>query len=470
MAQKVLRVGLLTRISTMNPREAWELVSTLVVAQVYDTPYAVPRVDGPADPVLLEPLVAESRAGAGVFSARVRPGITFSDGTPLTPALLAASLSRVDALKDQASVEAKDDKVVFTLKVVNPRFDLLLTLIQCGVVLEKGGKLLGTGPYVPAPGASLDDMRLVRNPHYRAAAPIDEIAFKVYPPNADGRPEQLVAAINAGEVDFTNMLSRTDAGTLGGVRKVFQPSNSTAILYFNVEKPELADARVRRALAHAVNRLAIADVSYSNALAFAASGLLPPTMGQFRDDLEFDLARAKSLLASAPVKPTRLNLVRVWAPRPYLPNPQPVAEAVAKQLGELGIDVKITVPRVSDDFFKACERGDYDMVLSGWIADTPDPADFLEANLRSDRVQSHASVPSVNRSRLKSPAMDAALVTFRQDPSATHRDAILKILNDEAPLVPLMYGPTVVITSWKVKSLEVSPMGVPSFATADLDA
>jgi ABC-type transport system substrate-binding protein len=187
MAQKVLRVGLVTRISTLNPREAWELVSTLVVAQVYETPYGVPKVDGPAQPVLLDPLVSESAAGFGVFSARVKPDIKFSDGTPLTAALVAQSLSRVDALKTQATVEAKDDKVVFTLKSVNPRFDLLLTLIQCGVVLEKGGVMLGTGPYVPAPGASLDNMRLVRNPHYRGKAPIDEVVFKVYLPNARGR-------------------------------------------------------------------------------------------------------------------------------------------------------------------------------------------------------------------------------------------------------------------------------------------
>jgi ABC-type transport system substrate-binding protein len=461
---------LLTRISTMNPREAWELVSTLVVAQVYDTPFAVPKVDGPAQPVIFDPLVLESKAGFGVFSARVRPGVKFSDGTPLTPALVAQSLAKVDALKSQATVEAKDDKVLFTLKSVNPRFDLVLTLIQCGIVLEKGGQMLGTGPYVPAPGATLENMRLVKNPHYRAPVAIDEIVFKVYLPNADGKPEQLLAAIAAGEVDFTNMLSRTDAGTLAGVRKVFQPSNSTAILYFNTEKPELKDARVRRALACAVNRLAIAEVSYSNALAFAASGLLPPTMGQLRDNLECDLPKAKALLAQAAVKPTRLNLVRVWAPRPYIPNPQPVAEAVAKQLGELGIEVKITVPKTSDEFFRASERGEYDIMLAGWIADTPDPADFLEANLKSDRVQSHASVPSVNRSRLRSPAMDAALQAFRADPSPANRAPILKILNEEAPLVPLLYGPAVIITSWKVQALEVTPMGVPYFATADLDA
>jgi ABC-type transport system substrate-binding protein len=467
MAQKVLRVGILTRISTLNPREAWELVSTIAVTQIFETPYSLLKAEGGAQPLLFDPLVAE---GPGVFAARVRPGIVFSDGTPLTAALAAQSLARVDALKEQASVSSRDDRVVFTLKAPNPRFDLALTLVQCSIVLEKGGQLLGTGPYVPAPGATLDAMRLVRNERHRTSAPIEEIVFKVYPPNADGKPEQLMAALAAGEVDFTNMLSRTDATALGGVRKVFQPSNSTAILYVNVERPELKDARVRRALALAIDRLALAEVSYTNALAFAASGLLPPLMGPFRDELGFDLAKAQALLAQAPVKPSRLSLLRVWAPRPYLPNPQPVADMVVKQLAALGIEVKVNVPRASEDFFKSCERGDYDLVLAGWIADTPDPADFLEANLKSDRVQSSASLPCANRSRLRSREMDAALQRFREDPSPANRAAILKILNDEAPLVPLLYGPAVVITTWKVKNLEVSPMGVAYFSSADLDA
>jgi ABC-type transport system substrate-binding protein len=125
----------------------------------------------------------------------VRPAIVFSDGTPLTAELVARSLSRADVVKEAAAVQSRDDKVVFTLKAPNPRFDLLLTLKQCSVVLDKGMDLLGTGPYMPAPGAGLDALRLVRNPRYRGQAPIDEVQFKVYPANRDGKPEELLRAI-----------------------------------------------------------------------------------------------------------------------------------------------------------------------------------------------------------------------------------------------------------------------------------
>ena len=467
---KRLRVGLVARVHSLDPRQARDLVSTLAVHQVFETPFAVPRGEGAAPAVLFTgPLVEE---GGGRRSAAVRPGVLFSDGTPLTAALLAASLNKVEDLRDLAKIEAAGDRVVFTLLKPNPRFDLALTLNHAAVVLEKDGRQLGTGPFVPAPGSTLEALRLVRNPRFRTPPALDEIVFTIYPPNQDGRPEALIRAIEAGEVDFTTMLSRGDAGEAKGVRKAFLPSNSTASLYFNTERPELSSSEARRALALALDRVALSEVSYANALAFAATSLLPPMMGTVRDGISHDLARAQALFAQAPPpKPSRLRLLTVWAPRPYLPHPRPTAELVARQLAPLGVQVEIVTPRNSDEFFRSCERGEYDMVLGGWIADTPDPADFLESNLHSEHIQSptERGVGNINLSRFKSPAMDAALRRFREDPTPENRGAVLQLVNQEMPLLPLMYGPTVVVSAWRVKNVDVSPLGVPHFEQFDIN-
>jgi len=250
--------------------------------------------------------------------------------------VVAASLERAALIRSVARIEAKGDRVVFQLQSPNPRFDLLLTLHQAAISLQKGTSLLGTGPFMPAPGATLENLRLVRNPKHRNKVAIDEIVFSEYPPAADGRPQALLEAIAKGEVDFTSMLSRTDAGTVSGMRKIFQPANSTAILFFNVDRPALQDAEVRRALAMGIDRMAVAQLSYTNALAFVASGLLPPLMGAFRDEIPYDMAKAKAALEANPSRPTRLNLMTVWSPRPYLPNPRPVAELIAKQHRDAG--------------------------------------------------------------------------------------------------------------------------------------
>jgi peptide/nickel transport system substrate-binding protein len=388
--------------------------------------------------------------------------------------LIAASLNKVEAVREQARIEAAGDRVAFTLRKPNPRFDLALTLNHSAIVLEKDGKQLGTGAFIPAPGSTLEAMRLVRNPHYRARPAIDDIALTIYPSNEDGRPEALIRAVEAGEVDFTTMLSRTDAGEVKGVRKAFQPSNSTASLYFNTERPELRSAEVRRALALAIDRIAVTEVSYSNALAFAATSLLPPMMGTSRDGISADAEKARALFDQSPTpRPSRLRMLTVWAPRPYLPHPRPVAEAIARQLAVLGIQVEIVGPRNSDEFFRATERGDYDMVLGGWIADTPDPADFLESNLHSQHIQSPNAgrgVGHINLARYRSGTMDDALQRFRQDPTPENRAAVLQIVAHEVPLLPLMYGPTVVVSAWRIKNVDVSPLGVPHFEHFDIDA
>ena len=469
--RKTLRVGTVARIHSLDPRQARDLVSTLVVQQIFETPFAVPRGEGAAPPVLFAgPLVEE---GGGRRSAAVRPGIRFSDGTPLTAVLVAASLNKVEAVREQARIEAAGDRVIFTLLKPNPRFDLALTLNHSAIVLEKDGKLLGTGAFIPAPGSTLKAVRLVRNPQYRARPALDEITLTIYPPNQDGRPEALIRAVEAGEVDFTTTLSRTDAGEVKGVRKGFQPSNSTASLYLNTERPELRSADVRRAVALAVDRIAVTEVSYSNALAFAATSLLPPMMGSFRDGISPDVEKAKALFAQAPSpRPSRLRMLTVWAPRPYVPHPRPVAEAIARQLAVLGIQVEIVTPRNSDEFFRSCERGDYDLALGGWIADTPDPADFLESNLHSEHIQSPNAgrgVGHINLARYRSGTMDEALQRFRQDPAPENRAAVLQIIAREVPLLPLMYGPTVVVSAWRVKNVDVSPLGVPHFEHFDID-
>ena len=467
-SSKSLNVGILMRVATTNPREAPDGLSSSVAAQVYETAYRPPLGDGPAEPVLFDgPLTQDTSDGETIQSGRLRPGITFSDGTPLTAEHVAASLREVRSLSEQARIEATGERVRFRMKAPNPRFELALTLPHCGVTLERGGQLLGTGPYTIARGATLEAMRLERSPCYRGKVAIDEIRFTVLPAEEDGRPLRLIRALETGQVDFTTMLSRRDAMEIQGLHKSFKPAAATAILFFNTERVGLRDARVRKALAFAIDRLAVAGVSNPNPLAFAATSLLPSIMGMSHDGLTYDLAKARATLDGAGVvKPERLRMLVLWAPRPYLPNPGPVARLIAEQLARLGIAVDREQPSSGDEFFAAAGAGRHDLVLGGWIADTPDPADFLDALLRSDRVAIGAV--SYNVSRFRSEAMDAALDTFRRDPGAANRNAVMALLNSEVPLLPLMYGPNVVVHANRVRNVAVSPLGVPYFEKFDV--
>jgi len=471
---KTLRVGLITSPHHLDPRDAQDFVSAFVVAQIYETPYAAPVGTEAPEPLLFgEPLRAESAGGeARAFSARVRDGVTFSDGTAMTADRVAESLAGSRLFCEHAEAESHGDRVLFRLKHPNARFDLALTQRYSSVVLERGGALLGTGPYLPASDSRPGRIRLVRNPAYRQKVDLDEIVFTTYPVDADGRPQGLVDALANGEIDFTSVLSREDMGTVRGMRKWLEPGSSTAILYFNTEHEALQDPRLRRALAMAVDRSAATRTTYPNPLTFTATSLLPPLMGRWQDGISHDPDRAKELLQEPGVPhPERLSLLLIYGPRPYLPNPRAVADALAEQIGALGIAVDVVQAATSEQYYSTIARGDYDMVLSGWIADTPDPADFLEAVLSPEAVPSprRPIVVHANLARWANGAMTEALHRFRAESSTAARDEIRDLVSREVPILPIMYGPTTYVYTPRLQGFVPSPLGVPLLYRAKLD-
>lgn len=471
MADKMLRVGVLAPVNTLNPREAQDFTSALAVEQVFEPPFALP----PAAGEMTEPLLLAERLqreGECVWSARVRPGILFSDGTPMTARHVADSLSRANPFREQATAEARDDRVVFRLARPNARFDLVLARRFCSVILETGGKLLGTGPYVPAPDSTPERMRLARNPHYRKPPAIDEVVIRHYPPDAQGRPAALLAALESGEADFTNMLSREDIAQLKKVRRWTEPGSSTAIFYMNTNRPGLDDPRVRRSIALSIDRMEIAKMFFANALAFAASNLLPPMLGRAQDGLAYDPSQARNLLAAAGSrKPDRrLSLLLIYGPRPYLPGPQRVGEHIRSQLGMLGLTVDLVPTTSRQEYFARVQRGEYDFALAGWLADTLDPVDFLQVCLGSESIPSplRKTTEAGNLSRWSSPEMDETLASLRESPRDDVRAAVLKKVGEEVPLLPLLYGATIYAHTWKLKGFKPSPLGKAAFAELDL--
>src|SRR5271169_3122782 len=79
-----VRVGLLTSINKLDPRDAVEAASGQVLSQLFETPYLAVPGQSAAQPQLFHALRRED-ANATAFSAGVQEGIRFSDGTPLTP-------------------------------------------------------------------------------------------------------------------------------------------------------------------------------------------------------------------------------------------------------------------------------------------------------------------------------------------------------------------------------------------------
>jgi len=453
------RVGLLKPLELRDPRAGVGFLDLVVLWHVYEPPYRALPGSSTLEPVLLEyPLKVESSGTeANAYSARVKKGVFFSDGTEVTADHVARSLNETATFAPLARATAAADRVMFRLDRPNARFDFTLARQDHPIVLAKGKEFFGTGPYRIAPGAQPESFRLVKNAYYRGPVTIDEIECRVFPPGEDGRPQRLVEAINRGEIDFTDVLSREELNQVQGMRKSIDLGFCTAVLFFNTERPLFKDARVRRAMARAINRPALAGTSYSSASAFAATGLLPPMLGSTPDGISYDLAAARSLLREAATSPptTPLSLVTVPVPRPHLPQPRATALQIAAQLGELGFRVEVSPAKDVAHYFELAGRGSYDMFLSGWIPDTPDPLDFMDALLASGSVPvgPKETQPGRNLSRWKNPAMDAALERQRKHHEQASWREISDLLRSEVPLLPLMYGPRVVVHSRRVKKV-----------------
>lgn len=465
---RTLRIGVLASIGTLDPREVFDTITGLVLGQIFEMAYRV-TPSGSIEPHLFAEPLRQERAGAQpVYSAAVRDGIAFSDGTPLSAEIAAASLSKAGALRGRATVAARDGRVFFTMAGPSPRFENVLTQWNCGIVLEKGGALHGTGPYQFAGPVSMlalrdaREIRLVRNARYRGTANAEELVFTIYPPDADGTPLGLIEAAKQGEIDVTLNLAAHDLLRHGitGFMAMMQPGNSTGFLFFNCERPMFRDGSVRRAIRDAIDPVPIAEINYEkNHFAFVAADIIPLLMAK---PMGLSPARDREALRNHPGKPARIRMLVTWTPRPYLPKPMASGQELVRQLGAYGIDVQLLQPRNTAEAFRALANGDYDIGLGGWVADNPDPAEFYESLLSSAQVSRNGQYLT-NLARWSDPTTDAALAAFRVDPSPANRKAITDLIESQAMMVPLIYGASTAIRARRVRDFHITPSGHVAF-------
>ena len=109
-------------------------------------------------------------------------------------------------------------------------------------------------------------------------------------------------------------------------------------------------------------------------------------------------------------------------------------------------------------------RGDYELALLGWRADTLDPNDFLTALLDS------VSIGTTNRSRYRSDAMDSLLKRARMDGAPRARRALYRAALDQfqkdMPFVPLLHASSFTAYRHEVVGLVIGPTGILRFDKA----
>jgi dipeptide transport system substrate-binding protein len=239
-----------------------------------------------------------------------------------------------------------------------------------------------------------------------------------------------------------------------------QTGLNLAFLSIHNRRPPFDDVRVRQALSRLVQRRALVD-DVLQGHGVPAEGPLPPALGAAANPRArpADRVLARRLLARAGhAEGLTATLLLPRAPRPYLPDPRRLAERLSQDFAAGGVTLRLVEVADWSEYVARCTRGDYELALLGWQADTLDPNDFLSALLAS------AAVGRTNRSRYASTEMDLLLERGRRSTDAVQRAGLYReaqaLFQRDMPWVPLYHASVFTAYRRAVHGVSASPTGV----------
>lgn len=369
----------------------------------------------------VQPSLAESWSVDDlVWTFKLREGVKFSDGTPLTAEDVVFSLNRVPLvpnapapltiyLQQIVKVEAIDDRTV-QITTENPyplvpnnltSVPIMSAKIAAGTApegkttqqLNSGDGLIGTGPYRFVSWKRGNELVFERNPNYWGEAPEwDRVIYRFI-----SNPASRVAALQAGDVDliedpavenieYLKKDANVNVVIKGPTYRVIfigldvgREINSPGISGTEGGKNPLIDPRVREAMSLAIDRKAIVE-RIMNGMATPAAQLLPyPMFGTSADLVEParpDLARAKALMAEAGYE-KGFNLV-LSTPNGRYMNDVKLAQTLAAMWAHIGIKTTVDA-KAPAVYFSGLNKLEYSASLLGWGAGTGEVSNPITA-------------------------------------------------------------------------------------------
>jgi ABC-type transport system substrate-binding protein len=462
-----LVVGTLAEPTTLEPHRATDIVAAEIVSNVCE-----PLVRVRSGSLRPEGVLATSWATTDqrVWTFTLRHGVVFHDGSALDADAVVANLEHLRRVRAFPGRAERLGPHLVRVELDRPNAALLSTLSQPFFALQSPARLtasgsatlVGTGPFRIL-GAKPGLVELAGFPRHWAGAPrLRAVLFRRYPDE-----DALSRALLSGEADVTSAIGPGRAALLRDHPEVTLDSRTGLNLIYlalNDEKAPLSDPRVRRALSRAIDRPGLVrDVLDGHAE--AAHNALPPSLlghDTRARELVLDRDAARRSLATARVpKGLELTLTVSRAPRPYLGEPRRVAARVVSDLAAVGLVVRLRESATWTEQVDLTSRGEFELALLGWQADTLDPNDFLTALLDS------GSIGTTNRSRYRSPAMDGLLKRARMDSAAGTRLALyrqaLDLFQQDMPFVPLYHSSIFTAHRREVRGLVLGPTGILRF-------
>ncbi|MDZ7799302.1 MAG: ABC transporter substrate-binding protein [Trueperaceae bacterium] len=432
--------------STLDPTMNRETSTFNAVINVFDA-LIHKEADGSYTPALATDWRAESDT---VWTFDLREDVTFHDGTSFGPEDVVFTIQRILDEETESpiaggfdfieSVEATGDHGVrITTTAPTPLAEHYLSelmIVPSDTFQEMGEDAfaeapVGTGPFEVENWRRDVELRMRAFEHYWRGAPdIEELVFRPVP-EATTR----FASLSAGEADLINQVPPNLAESVASTRNAsLEAVDGARVIYVGINtvsaNPALQDPRVRRALNLAVDVGGIIEGIFGGRATPTTAMLTELDFG-FNPELEpygHDPEAARELLAEAGASDLPLTLE---APNGRYVNDVQVAQAVAEQLQQAGVDVTLDVREygayVGDLFSGAAP----DLYLIGW-GNAPQDADFVYYSLLyTDELLSYFSDETLDR------ALDRGRSTVDREARLEAYRTATERIHELAPVIEL---------------------------------
>jgi peptide/nickel transport system substrate-binding protein len=345
------------------------------------------NVDGRVTPLLAESWRMEPDGRAYTF--KLKRGVKFHDGEAFDASDVKFSVERAKAegstnkakkavFDNIASVSTPDaHTVIFTLN--NADGDFLFRMGEnTAVILDPksaantAARPVGTGPFTLGEWKKGSSVTLNKWDGFRDAKSVKlkRVTFRFI-----NDPAAQVAALLAGDIDGVPRFGAPQSiRQFQSDRRFNVEIGSTAgkgILAINNKKKPFDDVRVRRAIAHAIDRKAFID-GVLEGLARPIGSHMAPTDAGYVDltgVYPHDAAKARALLQEAGVK-TPLDVTLTLPPPQYA---RKGGEVVAAQLAKVGINAKIENVEWAQ-WLAGPFKGSFDLTIINHV----EPLDYMQ--------------------------------------------------------------------------------------------
>ena len=371
------------------------------LANVYDGLVRVTK-----DGANIEPALAtrwDTSADGLTWTFALRPGVKFSDGTPLTSNDVKVSLDlarggqrtvwkdNYKAIKEIQTPDPATVKIILT----TPHAPLLSELamfpawiMQAAMATATDAKdyddtknwaSKGTGAYFTESWKKGDAVILKRNPYYWKNTPaVDEVRIE-YIPDDNTR----VLKLQGGEddiVDFVPFSQLEQLNAQPGIKAQNFPIQQTTFIILNVTKPPLNDLKVRQALNYATDKDAIIkSVFFGQGQVMNAPIPLGTYVDKSSPGYPYDLAKAKALMAESSV-PSGFALPMIVANN----NQDRINTAIILKDEWAKIGVAVDVQQLDSATVRAAYHGEGNFMAtpSAWTNDMNDPTEIVNYAMR----------------------------------------------------------------------------------------